>query len=475
MGKSLLKNPIALQLKEILKKNLSGELILEGKTFKKIIYFEKGELVFARSDVIQERLGEILFKTGKLSKTEFWNIHKLMEGKNDKIGKLLVDNNILSKKNLFIGIQIQIKVIAKSLFYLTSGEWEFYKKELDLPEDSKFHKDLAELIIDGSKIIRNTYYYKDIFINHEPYISNNSGEFKPLMDDNLIETINIIETSPGLSNNEIFLKSKNSEEDFWKNIISLFLLDIINFKEISQKKEKDENIEEIISFYEKLKIGKTDYYSILDLEIDASPEEIKERYFIYAKKFHPDRVGNASDPKIREKANFVFSEINRAYDILENPEKRKEYDINKFKKSKDKDTSKQNLKEKASILYRKARTLYNRKQYWEATALLEEAIKNVQDKGSYFLLLGMSQMNIDSMKWSAEKNLSKAAAMEPMNAEPYVALGRLFLNEDMENRSKAFFKKALSIDPENKTALKCIKEISVNHGKKGFFSSKKNI
>jgi len=475
MDKSVIKDPITLKLKEILTNHSSGELILKGKTFKKTIYFENGDVVYARSNVIQERLGEILFKTGKLTKSEFWNIHKLMENQKEKIGKILVDKGILTKKDLFFSIQIQIKIIAKSLFYINSGEWDFVEKDLDLSDDSKFHLDLSEIIIDGTDMIKNTFFYKDIYIEHEPLVKQYNKDIDDLLSEEQKKLIGYIKNTVSLSCNDICLKYSYNEETFWKNIIILFLLDIITFEEIKEKKEKNENIEKIIEFFDKLKSGNIDYYSLLSLKINASPEQIKEKYFLLAKKFHPDRVGKTIDPSIRDKANFVFAEINRAYDILENPEKRKEYDIKKFKNNDDSEIYNKNLKEKASILYRKARTLYNRRMYWEATALLEEAIKSVKDKGSYYMLLGLAQMNIDSMKWSAEKNLTKAAELEPMNAEPYVALGKLFLMENMENRSKAFFQKAISIDPDNKAAIKSIKTLKKNSTgseKKGFFSKK---
>jgi molecular chaperone DnaJ len=62
---------------------------------------------------------------------------------------------------------------------------------------------------------------------------------------------------------------------------------------------------------------KKDYYHILGVNKDASPEQIKEAYRKLAHKHHPDKTGG-DDKK--------FKEINEAYQALSNKEKRAQYD-----------------------------------------------------------------------------------------------------------------------------------------------------
>lgn len=63
-----------------------------------------------------------------------------------------------------------------------------------------------------------------------------------------------------------------------------------------------------------------DYYSILGVDKAASAEEIKKSYRKLAVKFHPDK--NPGNKEAEEK----FKEINDAYEVLSDPEKRKKYD-----------------------------------------------------------------------------------------------------------------------------------------------------
>lgn len=63
-----------------------------------------------------------------------------------------------------------------------------------------------------------------------------------------------------------------------------------------------------------------DYYKILGVSREASPEEIKKAFRRLARKHHPDVA------KDKAGAEEKFKEINEAYEVLGDPEKRRKYD-----------------------------------------------------------------------------------------------------------------------------------------------------
>src|ERR1700739_3882686 len=66
--------------------------------------------------------------------------------------------------------------------------------------------------------------------------------------------------------------------------------------------------------------ARPDYYKALGVDKKASADEIKKAYPTLARRYPPDR--NPDDKAAEER----FKEISQAYDVLGDPDKRKQYD-----------------------------------------------------------------------------------------------------------------------------------------------------
>lgn len=111
------------------------------------------------------------------------------------------------------------------------------------------------------------------------------------------------------------------------------------------------------------------YYDILQINKNASPEIIEKAYKVLAKKYHPDLQTEEN----KKQAEEILKKINEAYEILSNPEKKKNYDDSlleeersAFEGTKTSDISDSNLNlEKELFLKQQQDLLYQQKMQQE--------------------------------------------------------------------------------------------------------------
>lgn len=133
----------------------TGTLIVEGPGETAQVSFRDGKLVFAQVEKEESNLAVILNKAKKLSANQYRTI--LQHGSNisDKeLGLMLINAGYISKADILLSIQQHCMDIAHRMFTWMEG---FFHFENDLlPPDNRIHVrlDLENLIIEGSRQLR---------------------------------------------------------------------------------------------------------------------------------------------------------------------------------------------------------------------------------------------------------------------------------------------------------------------------------
>jgi hypothetical protein len=130
----------------------TGILTVVSGGARKAIYLRGGRVVFASSNLPNDRLGEILIREGKITVDEYdASIRGISRGKRQ--GRVLVEMGALSPKDLWEGVQFQVREIVYSIFPWEEGQFHF--EESTLPEREKItvELDVVDLILQGTRHI----------------------------------------------------------------------------------------------------------------------------------------------------------------------------------------------------------------------------------------------------------------------------------------------------------------------------------
>lgn len=81
----------------------------------------------------------------------------------------------------------------------------------------------------------------------------------------------------------------------------------------------------LLFFVVSFAINNIDYYKVLGIRPSASQDQIKKQYRALAKQYHPDKNRDKSSKEAQE-AEKKFLEITKAYEVLSDSDKRRDYD-----------------------------------------------------------------------------------------------------------------------------------------------------
>lgn len=202
-------------------------------------------------------------------------------------------------------------------------------------------------------------------------------------------------------------------------------------------------------------IKSLDYYGVLNVEKDATADEIKRAYHRMAKEFHPDRYLRIESESLKEKLQAVFSYINEAYRGLTGsgntlksappPNERmarKDYNVNL-----------------ARVRFGEGRRFFGSGQYEDAATLFGQAIYLDNTVAQYYYFYGMALIKNEKMK-SAEEALKRASQLDPDNSAYIAELGHIYLGLGFRTRARSTFEKALRRNPADSRAMEGIEKLT---------------
>jgi len=130
----------------------TGELALTRGKVKKVVYFERGQPVFALSNVASDRFGQFLVRVGKITEEQLQRVAaKASQGPPRRTGDVLLELGMLKETERLYYVGQQVKSIIYSVFGWEEGNYQVSFRDKAIEQAIKLDLPPATLIVRGVK------------------------------------------------------------------------------------------------------------------------------------------------------------------------------------------------------------------------------------------------------------------------------------------------------------------------------------
>jgi curved DNA-binding protein CbpA len=207
------------------------------------------------------------------------------------------------------------------------------------------------------------------------------------------------------------------------------------------------------------------YYDVLAVPQNATSEQVRARFLDLTRQRHPDRFQGAE----KERAEREFQEITAAFNVLSNPERRRQHDLDLARplvQSQAADPG-----QLARVYLQRGVRAYKGRNYLEAAENFDRATKAQPDNARAWHHLALASSHQRRWLSRATVAIAKACELEPMNADFLKLAGRICESAGMTLRAEQYYNESLKWggdDPEVERRLDELRK-AAKKSKQGFF------
>jgi len=117
---------------------------------RKSVYFRDGQIAFASSSDLADRLGQVLRRAGMVSPADLERCSRMVRS-GRPLGQVLVDEGVLTAGQLYEGVSLQVKEILLNAFVETDGTFAFLEGPADERNAVKLPQRTRDLLLEGMR------------------------------------------------------------------------------------------------------------------------------------------------------------------------------------------------------------------------------------------------------------------------------------------------------------------------------------
>jgi DnaJ-domain-containing protein 1 len=458
---SLSKTPIAQVMAYIFRKSLSGTLVLkDGGSNEYRIVFIKGMPSHVDGKGMGHPMGEVFVEAGLITRNELEAY--VGEARRAKIilGRFLMDNGIIDRRQLETAMRLQIRKRIRDLFSIIDGQFEFHPDEnyVDISLEEMVPTSMAAILPESLRatwpdhqlaeklesIRQHTFSVAD----HDLCCKSFSWSRAEM---SALETLG----SKRWSLRKIEHMSGGNLRHFRLVIYTLLLTGYLDFQigEDEEAKKADEARRKKIGAMTammKKKLGqikKGTHFDVLEVKQKADAAGIKENYMRLLRDFHPDKVEPLKDAALKEGFEHISRELKAAMEVLSDPQARKKYEAEISGEDltrKDEDAIvKQVLDDE--FAFQKALVFLNKKNYHNVVELLAPVIERGTDNGEYLAAYAWSRL----AKGAGGKPAQECMELAPNSERANFFLALAAEREGNDDEYAQYIRYTLEANPHN--------------------------
>lgn len=456
----------------------NGALIGESGDAKRLVFFEGGELVGARSNVAEERLGEVMVREQQITATELEHaISFIRSGR--KLGQILVELGYLGGGEIEHFVRIQILDIACAIL-MGPSERLVFSEQMEVEAVTLSPVSIGDVFLSAANRLSDVgLYRKNVLI--EDYVLEQTSnalaiasgmELTPeqatLLD--LVDDENTV--------GEILDSSPLDEEDAIRTLIALHQAGVVELKARKVSADPptgprptprdatgpDPFEKELIRLHNDIQCH--NHWQVLGLERGAGNSQIEAAYGERFHKFDPENWEHIPDSDFQEKLSFVRARVKEAYITLSSQISTNVYEKldgheSQYQESKQRwgvITSETSVREdwvrptdphEGERLFKRAKRAMKEEDYWSAIELCRQAIElDERNDPARYHFLGRALSENPKWRQDAEQNLKIAHKLEPWEPRYLLSLAQLYQKEGLVERAERVFDQVRALDPD---------------------------
>jgi tetratricopeptide (TPR) repeat protein len=430
----------------------SGILTASRGKLRRLFCLEKGWLVFATSNLLEEQFAEYLVRSRLLSPDARAQAVEVASARNIGLSAYLLALGRPSPESLRRGMEGLVHELATSTLEWPDGRYVFEDGQPKLSDEITVRISARSFVIAHAKrhpasidALRVRIGPPDLRPVATPQALARTGELDPL-------AAYVIDHSDGTADLSELVKNAPAEEEPVLRAIYGFLLGgMLEPEDARVKRSRELRTEAEISREEatgrlSLATGQ-DHYGVLGLDRNARREAIRDSYYALARRYHPDRFRSGPLSDLLERFEEFFTRVTAAYNTLSDPASRAEYDQQSTTASAEAAGKGSDTAYLARQNFLRGRALAGQRKLTEAVTFLENAVQLDPAQAEYHLELGLVLSRNPRHREAAERSLLQAIELSPTVVSAYVALGQMYAKAGRPGRAARMAREAMRWEP----------------------------